>query len=136
MPSSPAPRQLQVALRKSALSLCLAQYIRDRMLAQYPQCEITLRGITTQGDRIREKALADIGGKGLFIEEIENAMRDGRADVAVHSLKDMPMEMAPGFTIAAVPIREDPRDTLVCNKYASIEALPDGAIVGTSSLRR
>jgi hydroxymethylbilane synthase len=135
--ASPAhPSQLLVALRKSALSLCHAQYIRDRLLAQYPQCEITLRGITTQGDRILEKALADIGGKGLFIEEIENAMRDGRADVAVHSLKDMPMEMAPGFTIAAVPIREDPRDTLVCNKYASIQALPDGAIVGTSSLRR
>ncbi len=134
---SPAhPSQLLVALRKSALSLCHAQYIRDRLLAQYPQCEITLRGITTQGDRILEKALADIGGKGLFIEEIENAMRDGRADVAVHSLKDMPMEMAAGFTIAAVPVREDPRDTLVCNKYASIEALPDGAIVGTSSLRR
>jgi len=134
---SPAnPSQLLVALRKSALSLCHAQYIRDRLLAHYPECEITLRGITTQGDRILEKALADIGGKGLFIEEIENAMRDGRADVAVHSLKDMPMEMAPGFTIAAVPVREDPRDTLVCNKYASIEALPDGAIVGTSSLRR
>jgi hydroxymethylbilane synthase len=130
------PGQLHVALRKSALSLCHAQYIRDRLLAHYPECEITLRGITTQGDRILEKPLADIGGKGLFIEEIENAMREGRADVAVHSLKDMPMEMSPGFVIAAVPIREDPRDTLVCNKYTSIEALPDGAIVGTSSLRR
>jgi hydroxymethylbilane synthase len=130
------PGQLHVALRKSALSLCHAQYIRDRLLTHYPQCEITLRGITTQGDRILEKPLADIGGKGLFIEEIENAMREGRADVAVHSLKDMPMEMSPGFVIAAVPIREDPRDTLVCNKYTSIEALPDGAIVGTSSLRR
>ncbi|HTP99078.1 MAG TPA: hydroxymethylbilane synthase [Casimicrobiaceae bacterium] len=133
---SSAPTQLLVALRKSALSLCHAQYIRDRLLTHYPQCEITLRGITTQGDRILEKALADVGGKGLFIEEIEKAMREGRADVAVHSLKDMPMEMAPGFTIAAVPVREDPRDALVCNDYSSIEALPDGAIVGTSSLRR
>jgi len=133
---STAPTQLLVALRKSALSLCHAQYVRDRLLAHYPQCEITLRGITTQGDRILEKSLADVGGKGLFIEEIEKAMREGRADVAVHSLKDMPMEMAPGFTIAAVPVREDPRDALVCNSYPSIEALPDGAIVGTSSLRR
>ncbi|MFO1312527.1 MAG: hydroxymethylbilane synthase [Burkholderiales bacterium] len=131
-----APTQLLVALRKSALSLCHAQYIRGRLLEVYPECEITLRGITTQGDRILEKPLADIGGKGLFIEEIETAMKEGRADFAVHSLKDMPMEMAPGFVIAAVPVREDPRDTLVCNKYNSIEALPDGAIVGTSSLRR
>jgi hydroxymethylbilane synthase len=131
-----APTQLLVALRKSALSLCHAQYIRGRLLEVYPECEITLRGITTQGDRILEKPLADIGGKGLFIEEIETAMKEGRADFAVHSLKDMPMEMAPGFTLAAIPVREDPRDTLVCNKYASIEALPDGAIVGTSSLRR
>jgi len=133
---STAPTQLLVALRKSALSLCHAQYVRDRLLTHYPQCEITLRGITTQGDRILERSLADVGGKGLFIEEIEKAMREGRADVAVHSLKDMPMEMAPGFTIAAVPVREDPRDALVCNNYRSIEALPDGAIVGTSSLRR
>ena len=136
MSSYPAPKQLHVALRKSALSLCHAQYIRDRLLALYPACEIMLRGITTQGDRILDKPLADIGGKGLFIEEIETAMREGRADVAVHSLKDMPMEMAAGFTIAAVPVREDPRDTLVCNRYKSIEALPDGAVVGTSSLRR
>ena len=136
MPSPPAPKQLQVALRKSALSLCHAQYIRDRLLTFYPDCEITLRGITTQGDRVLEKPLADIGGKGLFIEEIEHAMRDSRADVAVHSLKDMPMEVTPGFVIAAVPIREDPRDALVCNRFSSIESLPAGAIVGTSSLRR
>ena len=115
-----------MALRKSALSLCHAQYIRDRLLVHYPECEITLRGITTQGDRILEKPLADIGGKGLFIEEIETAMREGRADVAVHSLKDMPMEMAPGFIIAAVPAREDPRDTLVCRErdIRSAEAQP------------
>ena len=131
-----APKQLLVALRKSALSLCHAQYIRDRLLGLYAECEITLRGITTQGDRIVDRALADVGGKGLFIEEIEHAMREGRADFAVHSLKDMPMELTPGFVIAAVPIREDPRDALVCNLYRSIETLPDGAVVGTSSLRR
>ena len=95
-----------------------------------------LRGITTQGDRIQDRPLSDVGGKGLFIEEIEKAMLEGRADMAVHSLKDMPMEMAAGFTIAAVPVREDPRDALVCNLWKSIEALPAGAIVGTSSLRR
>src|SRR5215468_3984917 len=116
------PKQLQVALRKSALSLAHAQYIRDRLLALYPQCEITLRGITTQGDKVLEKPLADIGGKGLFIEEIEHAMQEGRADVAVHSLKDMPMEVSKGFVIAAVPVREDPRDALVCNHYDSIES--------------
>jgi hydroxymethylbilane synthase len=136
MSSPPAPKQLQVALRKSALSLCHAQYIRDRLLALYPACEVVLRGITTQGDRIIDKPLADIGGKGLFIEEIEKAMHEGRADVAVHSLKDMPMEVADGFTIAAVPVREDPRDALVCNRWTSIDALPEGAVVGTSSLRR
>ena len=130
------PRQLLVALRKSALSLCHAQYIRDRLLAIYPDCDVMLRGITTQGDRVLDQPLAEIGGKGLFIQEIETAMLEGRADFAVHSLKDMPMEMAPGFTIAAVPIREDPRDALVCNAWPSIDALPDGAVVGTSSLRR
>lgn len=132
----PVPKKLEIALRKSALSLCHAQYIRDRLLGLYPDCEIVLRGITTQGDRIQDKPLADIGGKGLFIQEIETAMLEGRADLAVHSLKDMPMEMAAGFTIAAVPVREDPRDALVCNLFPSIEALPAGAIVGTSSLRR
>ena len=136
MHSPDPPRQLLVALRKSALSLCHAQYIRDRLLAIYPECDVMLRGITTQGDRVLDQPLAEIGGKGLFIQEIETAMLEGRADFAVHSLKDMPMEMAPGFTIAAVPIREDPRDALVCNAWASIDALPDGAVVGTSSLRR
>ena len=136
MHSPDPPRQLLVALRKSALSLCHAQYIRDRLLAIYPECDVMLRGITTQGDRVLDQPLAEIGGKGLFIQEIETAMLEGRADFAVHSLKDMPMEMAPGFTIAAVPIREDPRDALVCNAWPSIDALPDGAVVGTSSLRR
>jgi hydroxymethylbilane synthase len=132
----PAPQRLQVALRKSALSLAHAEYIRGRLLALYPDCDIVLRGITTQGDRVVDRPLADIGGKGLFIEEIERAMTEGRADFAVHSLKDMPMAMAPGFTIGAVPVREDPRDALVCTRFTSIAALPPGSIVGTSSLRR
>jgi len=132
----PPPKHLQIALRKSALSLCHAEYIRGCLLALYPACEIVLRGITTQGDRIIDRSLADIGGKGLFIEEIETAMTEGRADLAVHSLKDMPMDMAEGFTIAAVPLREDPRDALVSNRFSTIEMLPTGTVVGTSSLRR
>ena len=136
MATAPALPRLQIALRKSPLSLCHAQYIRDRLLALYPSCEIVLRGITTQGDLIVDRPLADIGGKGLFIEAIEKSMADGAAHLAVHSLKDMPMEVSEGFTIAAVPAREDPRDTLVSDKYTSIESMPAGAIVGTSSLRR
>jgi len=132
----PAPQRLQIALRKSALSLCHAEFIRGRLLELYPSCEIVLRGITTQGDRIIDRSLADIGGKGLFIEEIETAMTEGRADLAVHSLKDMPMDMADGFTIAAVPLREDPRDALVSNRFSTIEAMTPGTVVGTSSLRR
>ena len=136
MPTPPAPQRLQIALRKSPLSLCHAQYIRDRLRAVYPSCDIVLRGITTEGDLIVDRSLADIGGKGLFIENIEKTMADGGADLAVHSLKDMPMHVTEGFTIAAVPAREDPRDTLISDRYTSIEALPAGAVVGTSSLRR
>jgi len=130
------PAKLSIALRKSALSLCHAQYIRDRLLAVYPGCEIMLRGVTTQGDQIQDQPLADLGGKGLFITEIENAMIDDRADFAVHSLKDMPMEVREGFVIATIPEREDPRDALVSNRFPSLASLPDGAVVGTSSLRR
>lgn len=136
MSTPPPPKKLKIALRKSALSLCHAEYIRGLLLALYPGCEITLRGITTQGDLVVDRSLADIGGKGLFIEEIEKAMTDGSADLAVHSLKDMPMDTPAGFAIAAVPLREDPRDALVSNRYSTIEALPPGTVVGTSSLRR
>lgn len=134
--SSSAPLKLSIALRKSALSLCHAQYIRDRLLALHPSCEIMLRGVTTQGDQIQDQPLANVGGKGLFITEIENAMLDDRADFAVHSLKDMPMEVREGFVIATIPEREDPRDALVANRFPSLASLPDGAVVGTSSLRR
>jgi hydroxymethylbilane synthase len=136
MSTPAAPARLSIALRKSALSLCHAEYIRARLLAVYPECEIMLRGITTQGDQILDQPLANIGGKGLFIKQIEDAMVEGRADFAVHSLKDIPMEVPEGFVLATIPEREDPRDALVSNKYASIEALPEGAVVGTSSLRR
>lgn len=136
MTSPTAPRRLVIATRESALALWQAEHVRTRLGALYPQTHVELLGMTTQGDRVLDRPLAAIGGKGLFIQEIETAMLEGRADFAVHSLKDMPMEMAPGFTIAAVPVREDPRDALVCNAWPSIDALPDGAVVGTSSLRR
>jgi hydroxymethylbilane synthase len=136
MSTPPAPTRLAIGLRKSALSLCHAEYIRARLLAVYPDCEIVLRGITTKGDQILDQPLADLGGKGLFIKEIENAMVEGRADFAVHSLKDIPMDIPEGFVLATIPEREDPRDALVSNGYARLDALPDGAVVGTSSLRR
>ncbi len=102
----------------------------------YPACEVGLLGMTTQGDQILDQPLADIGGKGLFIKELEVAMAEGRADLAVHSLKDVPMDMPEGFTLAAIGAREDPRDAFVSNRYLDLAQLPGGARVGTSSLRR
>jgi hydroxymethylbilane synthase len=133
--SSP-PRQLIIATRESALAMWQAEHVRDRLRAHYPSCEVTLLGLTTQGDRIIDQPLADIGGKGLFIKELEQAMADGRADLAVHSLKDVPMDMPSGFLLAAIMKREDPRDAWVSNRYPSLAELPAHSIVGTSSLRR
>jgi len=131
-----APRRLTIATRESALAMWQAEHIRARLAALYPECDVGLVGITTQGDRIIDQPLADIGGKGLFIKELEVAMTDGRADLAVHSLKDVPMEMPAGFTLAAIGAREDPRDAFVSNRYLDLAGLPGGARVGTSSLRR
>ena len=113
-----------------------AEHIRARLAAMYPECEVSLLGMTTQGDQILNRPLADIGGKGLFIKELEVAMAEGRADLAVHSLKDVPMEMPEGFTLAAITEREDPRDAFVSTRYLDLSQLPGGARVGTSSLRR
>jgi hydroxymethylbilane synthase len=131
-----APRRLVIATRESALALWQAEHIRARLRASYPGCEVTLLGVTTQGDRIIDQPLADIGGKGLFIKELEAAMLDGRADLAVHSLKDVPMDMPEGFVLAAIIEREDPRDAFVSNHYLDLDQLPGGARIGTSSLRR
>ena len=125
-----------IATRESALALWQAEHIRARLAAMYPACEVGLVGLTTQGDRILDQPLADIGGKGLFIKELEVAMTDGRADLAVHSLKDVPMDMPEGFTLAAIGAREDPRDAFVSNRYLDLAQLPGGARVGTSSPRR
>lgn len=135
-PAPASPAKLVIATRQSALAMWQAEHVRDRLRALHPSCAIELLGLTTQGDRILDIPLADIGGKGLFIKELEQAMQDGRADLAVHSLKDVPMVVPEGFTLAAIMAREDPRDALVSNAHASLAGLPPGSIVGTSSLRR
>lgn len=113
-----------------------AEHVRDRLLALYPACDVQILGMTTRGDQILDRALSKVGGKGLFVKELEVAMEEGRADLAVHSLKDVPMDLPEGFALAAVLEREDPRDAFVSNQYASLAELPVGAVVGTSSLRR
>ncbi|MCC6380275.1 MAG: hydroxymethylbilane synthase [Burkholderiales bacterium] len=136
MTPAPLPRRLVIATRESALALWQAEHIRARLAGLYPQLHVDLLGVTTQGDRVLDRPLASIGGKGLFIKELEVAMSEGRADIAVHSLKDLPMEMPDGFALAAVTAREDPRDAFVSNRCARLADLPEGAVVGTSSLRR
>ncbi|AEK61242.1 Porphobilinogen deaminase [Collimonas fungivorans Ter331] len=130
------PSKLVIASRESPLAMWQAEHVRERLSALYPDCNIEILGMTTRGDQILDRTLSKVGGKGLFVKELEVAMAEGRADLAVHSLKDMPMELPPGFVLSAVLEREDPRDAFVSNDYASLEQLPAGAIVGTSSLRR
>jgi hydroxymethylbilane synthase len=136
MTSFLAPRRLTIATRESALAMWQAEHVRSRLTSRYRGTAVDLLGVTTQGDRIIDRPLAAIGGKGLFIKELENALRDGRADLAVHSLKDMPMNLPDGFVLAAISAREDPRDAFVSTRYEALSSLPDAAIVGTSSLRR
>ncbi|MDR2624967.1 MAG: hydroxymethylbilane synthase [Zoogloeaceae bacterium] len=131
-----SPLDIVIASRESRLALWQAEHIRARLAALYGDARVRVLGMTTQGDQILDRPLAQIGGKGLFIKELEAAMQAGRADLAVHSLKDVPMEMPPGFLLAAICARENPLDALVCHRYATLSDLPSGAIVGTSSLRR
>ena len=131
-----APRRLVIASRESRLAMWQALHVQALLTARYPGCEVVILGMTTEGDRVLDRALSEIGGKGLFTKELEVAMLQGRADLAVHSLKDVPMQLPEDFSLAAVLPREDPRDAFVSNGYASLEALPAGARVGTSSLRR
>ncbi|MET0268087.1 MAG: hydroxymethylbilane synthase [Duganella sp.] len=130
------PSRLVIASRESRLAMWQAEYVRDRLKSLYPQCDVSIVGMTTRGDQILDRTLSKVGGKGLFVKELEVAMAEGRADLAVHCLKDMPMELPEGFAMAAVLEREDARDAFVSNDYASLDELPAGAIVGTSSLRR
>ncbi|VVD63698.1 Porphobilinogen deaminase [Pandoraea terrae] len=113
-----------------------AEHVRDALHKLYPQCDVRILGMTTRGDQILDRSLAKVGGKGLFVKELELALADGRADLAVHSLKDVPMQLPDGFALGAILEREDPCDAFVCNDYDSLDALPAGAVVGTSSLRR
>ena len=131
-----APARLIIASRESPLAMWQAEHVRDTLAGFYKGTEVSILGMTTQGDQILDRPLATIGGKGLFIKELEVAMEEGRADPAVHSMKDVPMVMPEGFVLAAISARENPRDAFVSNKFATLEALPAGAIVGTSSLRR
>jgi len=129
-------RPLIIATRESALALWQAHHIRDRLMMLHPGLKVELLGMTTQGDRILDVTLNKIGGKGLFVKELEQALQDGRADLAVHSLKDVPMVLPEGFALAAIGEREDPRDAFVSNHFRQLSELPPGAVVGTSSLRR
>lgn len=127
---------LRIATRKSPLALWQAEYVRAELQRLHPGLVVELVTFTTQGDKILDTPLAKVGGKGLFVKELEVALLDGRADIAVHSMKDVPMEFPEGLGLIAIGDREDPRDAFVSNRHASLEALPAGAVVGTSSLRR
>ncbi len=132
--SSPLKRSIVIATRESRLAMWQAKHVQAILQAQGHAVE--LLGMTTQGDQILDRSLSKVGGKGLFVKELEVALAEGRADIAVHSLKDVPMDMPEGFELACVMVREDPRDAWVSSQYATLMDLPLGAVVGTSSLRR
>lgn len=127
---------LRIATRRSPLALWQAEHVAALLRATHPTAAVSLVQMVTQGDRIQDRPLSQIGGKGLFIKELEAAMLEGEAELAVHSMKDVPAELPPGFTIAAVLPRADPRDAFVSNRYRGLQDLPAGARVGTSSQRR
>jgi len=129
-------KRLAIATRSSRLALWQAGHVKQRLEALHRGLEVGLLPMTTRGDELIDQRLDQAGGKGLFIKELENALADGRADIAVHSMKDLPADLPAGFELAAILAREDPRDALVSNRYASLEGMPAGAMVGTSSLRR
>jgi hydroxymethylbilane synthase len=126
--------KLTIATRESRLALWQAEHVKALLEQQGHQ--VTLLGMTTKGDQILDRSLSKVGGKGLFVKELETALEEGRADLAVHSLKDVPMDLPEGFVLACVMEREDPRDAFVSSRYATLFDLPQGAVVGTSSLRR
>ena len=130
------PEKLVIASRRSRLAMWQSEHVAGELRRFYPRCRIDILGVTTRGDRLLDQPLAKLGGKGLFVKELEAALEDGRADFAVHSAKDVPMQLQQGFCVAAITVREDPRDCFVSNESASLDALSPGSIVGTSSLRR
>ncbi|MBK9086146.1 MAG: hydroxymethylbilane synthase [Sterolibacteriaceae bacterium] len=131
-----APSRIVIATRESRLALWQAEHVKARLEALYPACRVELLGMTTRGDQILDRPLAKIGGKGLFVKELETALLDRSADIAVHSMKDVPMILPQGLALIATAAREVPLDAFVSNKYAALDDLPPGAVVGTSSLRR
>jgi hydroxymethylbilane synthase len=130
------PHTLRIATRQSRLALWQAEHVAARLREAHPGLDVVLVPMTTQGDRILDRSLASVGGKGLFIKELELAISEGRADIAVHSMKDVPSDLPEGMTLAAMLPRADPRDAFVSVRHASFAALPQGARIGTSSLRR
>lgn len=134
-PSRPE-NTLIIATRKSPLALWQAEYVKARLEAIHPQLTVELLPMTSRGDHILDVPLAKVGGKGLFVKELEHALLNGEADIAVHSMKDVPMEFPEGLGLSVICEREDPRDAFVSHNYASFDELPQGAVVGTSSLRR
>ena len=137
--SVPSPADLgvlRIATRQSPLALWQAHFVADALRAHHPGLIVELLTMVTRGDKILDTPLAKIGGKGLFVKELEVAMLEGRADLAVHSMKDVPMAFPEGLGLTAICVREDPRDAFVSNHFADLDALPQGAVVGTSSLRR
>jgi hydroxymethylbilane synthase len=129
-------KRLVIATRRSRLALWQAEHVKARLEVLHPGLAVELLPMTTRGDELVDRRLDQVGGKGLFIKELEIAMADGRADLAVHSMKDMPAQLPAGYTLAAISARDDPRDALVSNRYASLADMPAAATVGTSSLRR
>jgi hydroxymethylbilane synthase len=127
---------IRIASRESPLAMVQSEWVAAQLRHFHPGLTVSIIGMTTRGDQILDQPLAQIGGKGLFIKELEVAIEQGRADIAVHSMKDVPMVMPSGFALLTVGLREDIRDAFVSNKYASLDELPAGAVVGTSSLRR
>ncbi|CAG4884143.1 hydroxymethylbilane synthase [Georgfuchsia toluolica] len=130
------PNRIVIATRESRLALWQAEHVRDLLRQQYPSCSVELLGMTTRGDQILDRPLAKVGGKGLFVKELETALLDGSADIAVHSMKDVPMTLAEEFALVAIGPRETPLDAFVSSRYAALDDMPPGAVVGTSSLRR
>ena len=127
---------LRIATRESRLALWQANWVREKILAEFPELDVQLVPMTTEGDQRLDRSLADIGGKGLFIKELEQALLDHRADLAVHSMKDLTTEFPPFLELSVITERDDPNDALVSNKFSNLNQLPDGAVIGTSSLRR
>lgn len=127
---------IRIATRKSPLAMWQAEHVADALRRAHPGLEVEILGMSTQGDKILDTPLAKIGGKGLFVKELEQRMLEGDADIAVHSMKDVPVELPDGLHLSVILEREDPRDAFVSNEHADLAALPEGARVGTSSLRR